>query len=487
MIKSSNLVSHTKSFLIIKVFPGPRATGSNANEIHAVEFLMRRANEIKNDYANVSKITIDLQVVSGVHFISAHFRNIQNVVVKLHGKSEKAVMINCHFDSEAGSYGAGDDGVNCCTMLELLRVLAKSGHENDFSIIFLFNGSEEGNIEGIQASHGFITQHKWAKDISAFVNLEAQGIGGRELLFRSGPKHDWLVKKYRQSVKEPFGQVLAEELFETNVLRSGTDFESFRDAGNIPGLDISYCNGGWKYHTKFDHIRYVTVDAIQNTGNNILELLKLLANSDEIENPPEGTAAVYYDLWGLFFVSYSATVGHVINIVVAVTAVAVPLMVQIKMKKKNVSVVLSETFTSFMTFTISCVLSLAACFLMGLIMNKTDNAMFWFNTTFLSLGVYSSLAVIVQVAVHHVSSSIGKRFCLKASKDENKYEDRRRIYARINGVNLFWAILSITITSFGYRFSYIIMIILAISLATNLLTYLFHFILPATRECTFCS
>lgn len=47
-------------------------------------------------------------------------------------------------------------------MLEILRVLSRESDVKKNSIIFLFNGAEETPL---QASHGFITQHKWAKEI----------------------------------------------------------------------------------------------------------------------------------------------------------------------------------------------------------------------------------------------------------------------------------------------------------------------------------
>lgn len=462
-------------------FVGPRPSGSDANEIYAVNFIFRRVNQIQRDYANTSEITIDHQTVSGVHLTSAYYRNAQNIVVKLQGLRNEAVMVNCHFDSEPGSSGAGDNAVNCCTMLEILRVIAKSDHRNKYSIVFLFNGREEGNREGLQASHGFITQHKWANDVKAYINLDSLGLGGRELLFRSGPRHDWLIKKYRQSVPNPFGQVFAEEMFDLNLLTSRTDFESFRDAGKIPGLDIAYCNQGWVYHTKYDHIMYMSIDTIQNTGNNMLELIKVFADSDELLEPPEGTAAVYFDLWGFFFVSYSAKAGLIANIIVSIGAVVVPFVIQVY-KAKNKKSVAIITLVSFGTFIVGAILSLAACLTMGWIINFADRSMFWFNSTILSLGVYSALSVGVQIGVNHVACSITK-CCSKSSvRKEDKFETRIIVQAELNGINLFWSLLTITASSVGFRLGYMTMIMLVISLITTALVWVLEFGLSKARK-----
>lgn len=264
-------------------------TGTYANEQLAVDFLKREVNYIKQLSHKNQEIELDHHIISGDYFItmvhqsySNLYRNVQNIVVKLHGENDQhALMLNCHFDSVASSPGANDDGANCVIMMEILRVLSKQEKRTKYSIIFLFNGAEE---MGLRASHGFITKHAWSKQIRAFINLEACGSGGKEILFQTGPKHSWLVEAYKEAAIYPNAHVAAEEIFQSNVIPSDTDFRIFRDFGGIPGMDFAHVKDGFRYHTKYDDIDFIQPGALQRTGDNILNLVKIISNSDKLAN-----------------------------------------------------------------------------------------------------------------------------------------------------------------------------------------------------------
>lgn len=117
-------------------------------------------------------------------------------------------------------------------MLESIRKLRQWTGDLKYNIIFLFNGAEESPL---QAAHGFITQHKWAEEIKIVINLEAAGSGGKEILFQSGPAHSWLLNYYSM-VPYPYGQVAGEEIFQSNLIPSDTDFRLFRDYGGAVGV-----------------------------------------------------------------------------------------------------------------------------------------------------------------------------------------------------------------------------------------------------------
>ncbi|XP_027471117.1 endoplasmic reticulum metallopeptidase 1 isoform X5 [Zalophus californianus] len=307
---------------------GPRTTGSPENEIVTVHYLLEQIKLIEDQRNSLHRISVDVQRPTGsfsIDFLggfTSYYDNITNVVVKLEPRdgAQHAVLANCHFDSVANSPGASDDAVSCSVMLEVLRVLSASSDTLHHAVIFLFNGAEE-NV--LQASHGFITQHPWAGLIRAFINLEAAGVGGKELVFQTGPENPWLVQAYVSAAKHPFASVVAQEVFQSGIIPSDTDFRIYRDFGNIPGIDLAFIENGYIYHTKYDTADRILTDSIQRAGDNILAVLKYLATSDMLPSSSKYRHGnmVFFDVLGLFVIAYPSRVGSIINSVVVMAGV----------------------------------------------------------------------------------------------------------------------------------------------------------------------
>lgn len=329
-----------------------RVTGTHENEVLGFEYLLNEVKKIQKDSHSSQMVEIDHQVVSGSYQINFWsydlanvYQNVQNLVVRLHGSSKNSasLMFNCHFDSVPGSPGASDDAANCAIMMEVLRVLSKAPQRLKYSVIFLFNGAEETPL---QASHGFITQHKWAKDVKTFINLESCGSGGKEMLFQAGPnRNQWLIKvccspslikfyfifhlnlfKMYSHVPHPSAQVAAEEIFQSGIIPSDTDFRIFRDFGHVPGLDFAHNRNGYRYHTKYDNIDFLSPEFLQRTGDNALVLARVIANSDDLPHAKELATGntVYFDILGLGFVYFSADFGAILNVALCIVAVIIP-------------------------------------------------------------------------------------------------------------------------------------------------------------------
>lgn len=170
---------------------------------------------------------------------------------------------------------------------------------------------------------------------------------------------------YGQAASHPNAQVAAEEVFQSGLIPSDTDFRIFRDFGKIPGnskekekeeltftnissgVDLAHVINGYRYHTKYDHIKFIPKSVLQHTGDNILALTKLIANSEELSNTEvsktyssifqrvdcpyylysqkhaEGSE-VFFDILGFVFVHYSVHFAKIFNYVVVSLSIVLP-------------------------------------------------------------------------------------------------------------------------------------------------------------------
>ncbi|XP_058463453.1 endoplasmic reticulum metallopeptidase 1-like [Malaya genurostris] len=461
--------SNLKSFTDL----GPRVAGSKANDEQAVAIFKREIEAIQATKHADQEVIMENQIVTGVFNFTFYgtsmttvYRNVQNVVVKLVGQSEDALLLNCHFDSVPSSPGASDDVASCAVVLEILRVMSRTPERNRHSIVFLFNGAEETLL---QASHGFITQHPWAKQIKAFLNLESAGSGGKEVLFQSGPNRSWMVDVYAQTVRYPFAQAMAEELFKTGLIPSDTDFRIFRDYGEIPGMDLAHFLNGYRYHTQYDSLDYLSLPVLQHTGDNMLALTRGMANSEHLSAAADDqrSSAVFYDFLGVFFVKYSSRLAKLINATVAVLAVLIPYLgLSSATGGRDNRSIQKEVLYGFLAVTFGTLLSLATTTVLSNQMEAMDRMMTWYSNPWLVLGMYCAPAIVVH--------------CL-AQMFFNMYFENRQTslttgmltQAKLIGVNVFWSVVNLSLTYAGFRCAYIFMIPQLCSLLSTIANTLF--------------
>ncbi|KAL1279150.1 hypothetical protein QQF64_025823 [Cirrhinus molitorella] len=383
---------------------GPRTVGSPENEITTVNYLLDQIEQIRTESkTGPNFITVDVQRPTGCFSIEGFtscYDQVTNVAVKFEPQtgSQHFMLANCHFDSVADSPGASDDAISCSVMLEVLHSLANLSKPLKHGVIFLFNGAEETIL---QASHGFITQHSWAKQVRAFVNLEATGVGGKELVFQTGPENPWLVQAYIRAAVHPFASVVGQEIFQSGLIPSDTDFRIFRDFGNIPGIDLAFIENGFLYHTKYDTPDRIHNDSIQRAGDNILSLLKHLMMSDELADSSEYRHGnmVFFDILGLMMVAYTIQFGTVINYM-AVIATVMYLRKKCLLTNRMGGRYMCDLWCALCVLILSWFFSLLAVLVVALLVTLMGRSMFWYTHFYAGVCLYGSAAVGIILKIH---------------------------------------------------------------------------------------
>ncbi|KAF5894251.1 endoplasmic reticulum metallopeptidase 1, partial [Clarias magur] len=467
---------------------GPRPVGNAENEIMTVNFLLKQLEWVRSESVDgPNTITVETRKHSGsfTDEFLGNFTNcydqITNVVVRLEprGGAQHFVLANCHFDSVPGSPGASDDAVCCAVMLEVLHSISNLSIPLHHGVIFLFNGAEETHL---LASHGFVTQHELVKQIRAFVNLEALGVGGKDLMFQTGPENPWLVQAYADAVQHPFASVMGQEIFQSGVISSYTDFHFFTNIGNIPGIDLAFIENGYLYHTKYDTPDRIPTDSIQRAGDHILALLKHLITMEMLADPSEyrNGSMVFFDVLGLTMVVYPARVGSIINYAVAFAGFIY--LAKTYLWPRNVCG--WHVLRGLLVFVISWFVAVAVTVLgVARVVTWMGRSMFWFTHFYASICLYGSVAAGTILLIHTLA-----RMLFYRNKQTLELSD---LFFDIS--LLLWCFALILLNLCGLCSAYIPMLMVFFPLATKLLlcrhfaqkgvTYILFYLLGLSLPC----
>ena len=231
---------------------------------------------------------------------------LTNIVAILPGRDRTlpAVLLMAHHDSVWGSPGAADDGAGVASILETVRAIRASGQPPQRDLMVLLTDGEELGLEGAKA---FFASDPRRGHVGVIVNLETRGGGGRASMFETGSDNGAMMTLFGQSVSRPVGTSLS--VFIYKKLPNSTDYTVAKKLG-VPGFNFAFIGRPGLYHSPLATPEALDQGALQDMGRQVLDLTRGLLAAPAL--PGKAPDRVFFDAFGLFFVSYSTACGWLI-------------------------------------------------------------------------------------------------------------------------------------------------------------------------------
>ncbi|EPX73515.1 aminopeptidase [Schizosaccharomyces octosporus yFS286] len=239
----------------------PHPYNSKQNEVVRDYLLdeLRPLEESNQPYVTViddlyTNITFELDNKSDLVYFEGN-----NILIHFQGKNRQRlpILLSAHYDSVSTGKGTTDDGMGVAATLELCRYYAK--HQPERDLIVNFNNAEEDYLYGARA----FAAHELSKNVTAFVNLEGAGSGGKAMLFRSS--NHYVTKAYFRKNKYPLASILGSDFFKRRIIRSETDYIVYENMHNgTAGLDIAFYENRNIYHTAKDDLSHVMPKSLRH-------------------------------------------------------------------------------------------------------------------------------------------------------------------------------------------------------------------------------
>ncbi|MFQ5537667.1 MAG: M28 family peptidase [Gemmatimonadota bacterium] len=199
---------------------------------------------------------------------------LRNIVARIPGTaSTGAILLTAHYDGRGISHAAGDDGMGVVAILEALRAfLAGPPAKND--LIVLITDGEELGLLGARA---FVEQHPWLEDVQVVLSVEMRGGGGPSLMFETGARNGWIIRRFQAFDPAPTANSLGYEIYKR--MPNDTDFTPLKGAGK-QGLNYAAIGRAHLYHQAFDTPERVSEATLQHHGLHVMAMLRALKGED---------------------------------------------------------------------------------------------------------------------------------------------------------------------------------------------------------------
>jgi hypothetical protein len=410
---------------------GERVNGTAA---HA-----RAAELLASELRRIPGLEVEIQDVAGTEVyrssvLPAFVYRTLNVVARLPGRSPEAILMDAHFDTLVDSVGAADDAAGVAAVVETLRVLAREA-PLAHTVVVNLNGGEEAGLFG---AAGFL-KHRWARDVRAYLYLEALP-GGRAGLFGAG--NPWLAETYARVAPIPVGNVVGQDLVASGLLPHNGDFTPFHDAGLV-GLDVAMTDDGWAYHDALDRPSRLERGSLQHMGDTAVAVVRALASGPL---PVARTAAdrapvVYYDVAGSTMVAYKAQTGRALGIAALVLS-AIALAAGARRSRISARAALGALAWTLLAVVAGIGAAVAAGLLLGRGLGRPHG---WFSAPALVLPAFAAPALAAVFGVH----AAWRRRALRRADVE------RHAFAAWAGGLIFWSAWLAVATLRGVGVGYI--------------------------------
>jgi hypothetical protein len=198
------------------------------------------------------------------------------------------VVVAAHYDTVAGSPGAGDDQASVAAVLEIARALT-AGPPPRSDIVFLLSDGEEPGLLGASV---------FARQIpgpGVVVNGEGAGNSGWSVLVQLTPDAGPVVAAFAADADQPACDSVTPAVF--GLLPTSTDLDALA-VGGYAGLTLAPVDGRAYNHSPLDTPDRFDRSTLQQHGDTMLSLVRGFADRDGTEFQAR-SGATFVTLFGV--------------------------------------------------------------------------------------------------------------------------------------------------------------------------------------------